>query len=127
MNVGFKDKKHEEGFKKFMTMAQVQTGDSDRISLFYALALFDETRNHINDLYDFKENTIKLNGLNQVWQTYGTTKVTKLAFNLFNGYCGTKNEEEGKNNNFGPLEIFSMDANYRNYMLMAVEIRFSYY
>ncbi|MBU3114784.1 DUF6075 family protein [Clostridium lacusfryxellense] len=119
--IKFRDVQHEEGFNNFIKRAEVQDWDKERISLFYTLAIFEETRNHINDLYDFKENCMKFEGLSKGWQTGGTTKATKLAFNLFNNYRGEEREKE----NFSPLELFSLDTDYRNYMLMAVQIRFS--
>lgn len=115
----FKDSEHKEGYYDLISRAKVQDWDKERLSLFYILALFQETRTHINDLYNFKENCIRLEGLDNGWQTGGTRKATKLAFNLFNNWHG----EEG--DNYGPLEIFSLSTEYRNYMLLAVQLRFS--
>lgn len=84
--IKFRDVQHEESFNNFMKKAEVEDWDKERTSLFYTLAIFEETRNHINDLYDFKENCMKCEGLNKGWQTGGTTKATKLAFNLFNNF-----------------------------------------
>lgn len=118
MGIKFKDVNHEEGFNKFIKKANVNEGDKERISLFYLLAIFEETRRNINDLYDFKENCMKSEGLEHGWQTGGTTKVTKLAFNLFNGYRGEDRERE----NYSPLELLSTCTEY---MIIAVQIRFS--
>ena len=117
--IKFKDKKHEEGFKNLMTRANVQIWDKERTSLFYILALFHETRVRITNLYDFDENCIKIEGLYNSWQTGNTVKATKLAFNLFNNFRGEERE------NYSPLELFSIEHAYRNYMLLAVQIRFS--
>lgn len=117
--IKFRNIEHEEGFNNFMKKAEVEDWDKERTSLFYTLAIFEETRKNINDLYDFKENCIKFKGVTKGWQTGGTTKATKLAFNLFNNFRGEESED------YSPLEIFSLDTDYRNYMLMAVQIRFS--
>jgi hypothetical protein len=119
--IKFKDSEHEEAFNNFMAKAKVQDYDKERTALFYTLALFDDTRKHINDLYDFEENWIELDGLHKGWQTGGTTKATKLAFNLYNNWHG----EDGENEDYSPLELFSVSTEYRNYMLLAVQIRFS--
>ena len=119
--IKFRDMQHEEGFNNFIKKAKVQDWDKERTSLFYTLAIFEETRRNIDALYDFKENCIKPEGLNQGWQTGGTTKATKLAFNLFNNFRGEDRERE----NYSPLELFSISTDYRNFMLMAVQIRFS--
>lgn len=116
----FKDELHEEYFRKFIKDAEVPMYDRERVSLFYIFSLIDETRKHINTLYDFNERCIKLSGLNEPWQTGGTTKATKLAFNLYNGYRG----EDRENEDFSPLTVFSISDEYRDYLLMAVQIRF---
>ncbi|WP_410506340.1 DUF6075 family protein [Haloimpatiens sp. FM7315] len=72
-------------------------------------------------MYDFEENCIRLDGLNQGWQAGGTTKATKLAFNLYNNWRGEDREHE----DYSPLELFSVATEYRNYFLVAVQLRFS--
>ncbi len=117
----FKDSEHEESYNKLIARAKVQEWDKERLSLFYVLSLFDETRRNINDLYDFEENCIRLEGLNKGWQTGGTTRATKLAFNLYNNWLGEDREHE----DYSPLEIFCISTEYRNYFLTAVQLRFS--
>ena len=46
---------------------------------------------HINDLYDFNRNSIKLSGLDKSWHTSGSINTTLMGFNLFNGYVDEKN------------------------------------
>ena len=117
----FKDIQHQDAFNKSLKKAKVKDWDKERISLFYALTIFEKTRNHINDLYDFKEDSINIEGLKQEWQSERTIKATKLAFNLFNNFHGLSSECD----NYSPLELFSLSKNYRCFMLMAVRIRFS--
>ncbi|MBU3200308.1 DUF6075 family protein [Clostridium estertheticum] len=119
--IKFRDPKHEEGFNDFMTRAKVNEWDKERISLFCILALFEDIRSNITTLYNFEDNCVKFEGLNKGWQTGGTVKATKLAFNLFTNFRGQKREKE----DYSPLELFSVEIDYRNYMLMAVQIRFS--
>lgn len=115
----FKSKEHEAAYKEFILKAHVSDGDAERKSLFYLLSLLEDTREHINDLYDFKENWIKPEGLNKGWQTGGTTKITMLAFNLYNGF----NDED---NDYSPLNLFSgVDSSNREYLLQSIRIRFS--
>jgi hypothetical protein len=121
MELKFKDLDHAKYYEEFLTRARVRHTDTERKALFYILALFRETRNNINDLYDFESNCIDFRGLHQAWQTGGTTKATKLAFNLYNNYRG----EDGENSDYSPLELFSVSGEYRNYLLVAVQIRFS--
>lgn len=115
----FKDKQHELAYKEFKLRAGVREYDKERQSLFYLLSLLDETRRNITDLYNFEENWIEIEGLSQGWQTGGTTKITKLAFNLYNGWRG----EDGEN--CSPLHLFSVSEDNREYLLEAIRVRFS--
>jgi hypothetical protein len=104
--------------KSFSNTLAVKDWDKERISLFYTLAIFEKTRRHIDD---FKKDCIKVEGLKQDWQSERTIKGTKLAFNLFNNFHGLDSECE----NYSPLELFSLSTIYMDYMLIAVQIRFS--
>jgi len=48
--IKFKDMIHEEGFNDFMRRAKVNERDKERTSLFYILALFEDTRSNITTL-----------------------------------------------------------------------------
>lgn len=115
----FKNEEHKEYYEKFKLRASINNSDTERKSLFYLLALLPDTRNNINDLYNFKENMIKLEGINKSWQTGASTKITKLAFNLYNGWKGEDGED------YSPLYLFSVADDNREYLLEAIRIRFS--
>jgi hypothetical protein len=93
--------------------------DPYRKSLFYTLGLTDETRRNINNLYDFKENGINPDGMHGGWQTSTSWKVTKLAFNLYNGF-GDPDAEE-----YTPYELFSNGL--MEYMFNAVRLLYPNY
>lgn len=115
----FKNEEHKKYYEIFKSKACLSDFDRERKSLFYLLSILSETRNNINDLYDFKNNWIKHEGLNKCWQTGGTIKITKLAFNLYNGWHGEDGED------YSPLELFSVSEDNREYLLEAIRIRFS--
>jgi hypothetical protein len=120
----FKDGLHQSFFEKMIARTHSQE-DPYRKSLFYALGLTDETRNNINTLYDFKENGIEFAGLygpHSAWQTGTSIKITRLAFNLYNGYCGQTDEEAA---DFTPESLFCNC--FLPYMLEAVKIRYPDY
>jgi hypothetical protein len=106
---------------EFIEMCIAKTGkDPYRMALFYLLGLTGETRRNIDSLYDFDENTIKSGGMFEPWQTGTSIKITRLAFNLFNGYCG---EAEGeKPSLYTPYEIFP--GQYLEYCLTAIRLRY---
>ncbi len=115
----FKNREHELSYGEFKARACVREDDKERQSLFYLLSLLEETRKNINDLYDFKGNSIKFQGLSKGWQTGGTRRITKLAFNLYNGWYGEDGED------YSPLHLFGVSDDNRKYLLESIMIRFS--
>ena len=83
----FKDDRHENAFYQILDRMQLNYSDPERTALAYLLALNEDCRSHINDLYDFEERVIIAEGLNQEWQTHTSLKTARMAFNLYNGYC----------------------------------------
>ena len=52
-------------------------------SLCYCLGISDDTRRNINRIYDFKTGCVKPECLHDGWQTSGSEKVVRMAFNLY--------------------------------------------
>lgn len=118
MNYQFLDQAHRLFYEKMIEKTNSHN-DCERKALFYLLGLTEETRKNINVLYDFKEHCIDFDGLDQGWQTGTSIRVSRLAFNLFNGFCG---EEEEEARDYMPRELFCNEL--KIYMLQAVAIRF---
>ncbi|MCQ4638631.1 DUF6075 family protein, partial [Anaerovorax odorimutans] len=55
-------------------------------AFFYAISLSPSTRRNITSLFDFKQDRIRPEALQQGWQTSSSVRATCLAFNLWNGY-----------------------------------------
>ncbi len=82
----FYDKYHQQYYEQFLDLDRTYPNDYERKALFYLLSLLPDTRTHINNLYDFEDHSIKVDGLNHAFQTGGSTALTLFAFNLYNGY-----------------------------------------
>ena len=52
-------------------------------TLIYTLGICPDTRRNFNSIYDAKAKCIFIGALNNGWQTSGSLKVTRLAFELF--------------------------------------------
>lgn len=116
----FKDETHREFYEAQVTRTHTEN-DTYHQALFYTLGLTGETRRNIETIYNFKERCINLESLRKGWQTSESTRVCRLAFNLFNGYTGS-----GKSAPlFTPYELF--DSGSINYMLEAIKIRYPTY
>lgn len=129
----FKDDRHENAFYQILDRMQLSYSDPERTALAYLLALNEDCRSHINDLYDFEERVILPEGLDQEWQTHTSLKTTRLAFNLYNGYCydgQTYTDPEGYENDlpskyYCPVYLFA--CSYGPYYWEAIKIRYPEY
>ena len=52
-------------------------------ALCYCLGISVDTRRNINSIYDFKTGCVKTECLHEGWQTSGSMKVVRMAFNLY--------------------------------------------
>ena len=71
-------------------------------------------------MFDFKERLIKPEALHEGWQTGGSARLTRLAFNLWNGYV-----EKGEESLSTPYEMF--DCGYAPYFYEAIRIKYPEY
>lgn len=60
--------------------------DSYHRALIYTLTAVPALRNNIESCFDFEKDEIKPESLAAGWQTGGTVKLTRFAYNLWNGY-----------------------------------------
>lgn len=118
MKIRFASKEHEEFFCAML----LKCGDMDvyRQAFFYTVGIAQETRVHIDRLFDFADECIRPEGLMEGWQTGGTSRLTRLAFNLWNGFV-----EEGREELFAPYAIF--DCGYAPYFWEAIKLRYPEY
>lgn len=117
----FKDIEHEQFYEGNIRMTRSQK-DPYRKALFYLLGLTPQTRQHIRDVYDYEESCIRLEGLAQGWQTSTSSRLTRLAFNLYSGYAG---EGDRSDHHYSPYYIF--DNELMLFFFEAVKLRYSEY
>ena len=97
----------------------------------YCLGISVDTRRNINSIYDFKTGCVKTECLHEGWQTSGSVKVVRRAFNL---YCNAipnvddyKDTEEQINEcrKYSVEELFC--CAYEPYFWQAIQIRYPEY
>lgn len=54
--------------------------------LLHTMGIGGETGQHIEDIFNFREGCHPAGGPEQGWQTSGSSCLTRLAFNLWNGW-----------------------------------------
>lgn len=104
--------------EQFMAEALSRTKcDHYHQAFFYLLGLTSETRDHISSLFDFQRDSIRPDGLNAGWQTSATARITRLAFNLWNGYTSSQNYQL-----YTPEDLFACE--YALYFMEALKLRY---
>lgn len=123
MTVKFYDEEHEKAYADIL--GRMRYNDCYHRTVAYLFGL-PVTREHVDDLFDFEESLIKREGLNKGWQTGGSYKTTRLAFNLWNGChydIEDGNEDLSTCSWYTPEQIFVVTA-FAPYYWQAIQIRF---
>ena len=95
--INFISEAHEKFY--YEKLKEVRYQDVYHKALCYCLGISDDTRRNVDSIYDFKTGCVKTECLHEGWQTSGSMKVVRMAFNL---YCNgtpsvddyTKTEEQ---------------------------------
>ena len=83
-NLRFASPEHRDFFLDMM--GEARRNDCYHRAFFYVMGIAPETRANIRQMFDFKQDCIDPEGMHGGWQTSGTVRVCRLAFNLWNGY-----------------------------------------
>lgn len=114
----FKGMNHKDFF--FDTMKKCKRDDSYHRALVYLLGLTPDTRNHFHELFDLTEDMIEPDGLAAAWQTSGTLRICRLAFNLWNEYV-----DEDRPELFSPSDLFCCE--FAPFFIYALQLRYPEY
>lgn len=81
----FKDNLHENNF--FVVLEKMKKQDAYHTSVAYLLTLDAVCFRHIESLFDFESDCIKINALDAEWHTSTSKQTVRLAFNLWSDYA----------------------------------------
>ena len=127
--INFISEAHEKFYYEQLNRVRYQ--DVYHKALCYCLGISDDTRRNINSIYDFKSGCVKPECLHEGWQTSGSMKVVRMAFNL---YCNStpsvddyKDAEEQLNecNRYTVENLFC--CAYAPFFWQAIQIRYPEY
>lgn len=90
--------------------------DSYHQAFFYLIGLTDDTRRHVSTLFDFDDDMIAPENINAGWQTGSTTRVCRLAFNLWGDYADPDPKL------YTPSELFCCE--FAEYFCEAIKLRY---
>ena len=82
--ITFKNDEHKKFYKEYLQKCRYQ--DVYHKALVYCLGIDRDTRVNVDRIYDFKTGCVKTECLHEGWQTSGSAKIVRMAFNL---YCNS--------------------------------------
>ena len=101
-------------------MNKCRVNDCYHRAFFYVMGIASETRANINQMFDFKNDCIEPDGMHGGWQTSGTVRVCRLAFNLWNGYTDMDSPQS-----FTPEDLFCCE--FAPYFMEGIKVRYPEY
>jgi len=99
-------------------------------ALVYALGICSDTRRNFDSLYDVKGKHVVPGTINSGWQTGGSLKITRLAFQLFTDGTPSAFSAHGKADadeciRYSVSDIFC--CGYAPYFVEAIKLRYPEY
>lgn len=125
----FRSKEHLAFFKEYIQKCRCR--DVYHQALVYCLGMDRDTREHAERIYDFKTGLVKPECLWEGWQTSGSQRIVRLAFNLYcNGTPSVIDLERAEERlaeceNYTVEELFC--CGYASYFWQAVKLRYPEY
>lgn len=125
----FQKQKHKDFYME--QLQKCRYPDSYHKALIYCLGIDTDTREQVDRIYDFKSGCVKPECLHEGWQTSGSEKIVRMAFNLYcNGTpsvsgCKTKKAQIEECQFYTVENLFC--CGYAKYFWEAVKIRYQEY
>jgi len=102
----FKSLEHQKFYEACMNKSKNQ--DSYHKALFYTLGINEESRKHIDEIFDFENDSIKISCLKKEWVTSSSKRAIYLAFNLYTDGFPTIYEDTNKNDIYSEALEYSV-------------------
>lgn len=125
----FVNEEHEKFYHEKLEQARSQ--DCYHKALIYILGICEDTRRHFGHIYDIKSGCIKPECLRQGWQTSGSVRVVRLAFNLYTDGtpsvddCKSKDDQIDECRGYSVGDIFC--CSYAMYFWEGIKLRYPEY
>lgn len=125
----FKNEQHESFYKEYL--AKCRYRDVYHEALVYCLGISEDTRRNINQIYDFKTGYVKTECLHKGWQTFGSLKIIRMAFNLYNNGTPSVYDYDDSEEQLEECQRYTVEdlfcCGYAPYFWQAVKIRYPEY
>lgn len=112
-------------------LKEVRNPDVYHKALCYCLGINDDTRRNIYSIYDFKNGNVKPECLHEGWQTSGSVRVVRMAFNLYCNDTPSVYEYKGAEKQVKECSQYTVEelfcCAYAPYFWQAIQIRYPEY
>ena len=121
----------EHGRFYYEKLEQARQQDCYHKALIYILGISEDTRNHFSQIYDIKSGCIKPECLHQGWQTSGSVRVVRLAFNLYTDGTPSVDDYKRKDEQIRECSEYSVSdifcCGYAMYFWQGIKLRYPEY
>lgn len=125
----FISKAHEEFY--YEKLQEVRYQDEYHKALCYCLGISDDTRKNVYRIYDFKTGLVKPECLREGWQTSGSQKVVRMAFNLYCNGTPSVYDYDDAEEQLTECRLYSVEdlfcCGYAMFFWQAIKIRYPEY
>ena len=122
-----------EAHEKFYyeKLKEIRYQDVYHKALCYCLGINDDTRKNVKKIYDFKTGNVKPECLHDGWQTSGSVRVVRMAFNLYCNGTPSVSEYEDNEEQLSECREYTVEelfcCSYAPFFWQAIQIRYPEY
>ena len=128
-NIKFISEKHKAFYMEKMQNAKFK--DVYHQALYYCLGVNVDTRFHFENIFDEEIHCVRLECLQEGWQTSGSLKVVRMAFNLFCNGNPTVNQKKDAKGKLEECRRYSVEelfaCEYAPFFWQAIQLRYPEY
>jgi len=127
--ITFKDQEHKNFYHTYLEKCREQ--DEYHMALVYCLGISEDTRRCVDRIYDFKTGYIKTECLGEGWITSGSSRIVRLAFNLYCNAVPSADDYDNAEDQIKECQRYTVEdlfcCGYAPYFWEAVKIRYPEY
>ena len=127
--ITFKNDEHKKFYKEYLQKCRYQ--DVYHKALVYCLGIDRNTRVNVDRIYDFKTGCVKTECLHEGWQTSGSVKVVRMAYNLYCNGTPSVLDYDDAEEQVDECRMYTVEelfcCAYAPYFWQAVQIRYPEY
>ena len=124
--ITFKSREHEKFYEEYLKKCRYQ--DVYHRALVYCLGIDRDTRNNVNKIYNFKTGCVKTECLQEGWQTSGSLRIVRMAFNLYCNGTPSVGDYEAEEDQLKECQCYTVEdlfcCGYARYFWEAIKISY---